>query len=269
MLHSFQALFVAVTAWMAGEPGNALDAGYRQMYNLEFAEAHKTFAQWIREYPADPLGPVSDAAAYLFSELDRLHILQGEFFMHDENFRSRQRLSPDPAARQAFEGRLAEAGRLIEQALQRNSNDVNALFAKVLMLGLRSDYDGLIEKKYLSSLSTTKAGRATAERLLALAPDFHDAWLAIGVENYLLSLKPMPVRWFLQLNGNSTDREIGLAKLKATAEGGRYLKPFAKLLLAVAALRANDRPRGRLLLQELSAEFPHNHLYTDELARLQ
>jgi len=61
-----------------------LDQGYRQMYNLQFAEAHQTFHQWQGLHPDDPMGPASDAAAYLFSEFDRLHILQSEFFVHDQ-----------------------------------------------------------------------------------------------------------------------------------------------------------------------------------------
>src|ERR1700686_4901520 len=40
-----------------------LDQGYRQMYNLKFDEAHRTFAAYERDHPADPLGTVSDAAA--------------------------------------------------------------------------------------------------------------------------------------------------------------------------------------------------------------
>ena len=266
MLHLATSLFLLVPA---ADPATALDAGYRQMYNLDFSAAHGSFAEWIKQHPADPLGPVSDAAAYLFAEFDRLHILQSEFFMHDENFRTSQRLSADLNVQQNFERRLAEGDRLVQLALSRNADDANALFAKVLMLGLRSDYEGLIEKKYLSSLSTTKTGRYTAEKLLSIDPNYHDAWLAIGVENYLLSLKPLPVRWFLQLHGNATDRDLGLAKLRVTAERGRYLKPFARLLLAVAALRDRDRARARTLLQDLSKEFPRNHLYAEELARLQ
>jgi len=51
-----------------------LDAGYLQMYNLQFDQAHRTFAEWRRLHPDDPMGPASDAAAYLFTEFDRLHI---------------------------------------------------------------------------------------------------------------------------------------------------------------------------------------------------
>src|ERR1041385_7978896 len=63
-----------------------LEAGYRQMYNLNFAKPHGPFHDWERLRPADPMGPVSDAAAYLFTEFDRLHILQSEFFTHDQHF---------------------------------------------------------------------------------------------------------------------------------------------------------------------------------------
>ena len=77
----------------------SLDEGYGQMYNLQFAQAHKTFQEWQREHPTDPMGPVSDAAAYLFTELERLHILQSEFFAEDTNFLSANKLAPDPQPR--------------------------------------------------------------------------------------------------------------------------------------------------------------------------
>ncbi len=51
------------------------------MYNLQFADAHRTFLEWEKSHPSDPIGPASNAAAYLFSEFDRLHVLQSEFFV--------------------------------------------------------------------------------------------------------------------------------------------------------------------------------------------
>jgi hypothetical protein len=251
-----------------GAPPGLLDTGFHQMYDLDFEGAHRTLAEWMKQHPEDPLGPVSDAAAYLFAEFERLHILESEFFLHDENFRTSRRLAPDAASAQAFERQLAQGRQLAGQVLARSPRDTNALFAQVLAYGLRSDYDALIEKKYLSSLNSTKSSRQLAEQLLAIDRTYADAWLAIGVENYLLSLKPLPVRWFLQWNGNATDKNLGLAKLRITAEKGRFLQPFARLLLAVAALRDNDKAQSRRILQSLAAEFPHNHLYSEELARL-
>ena len=48
------------------------------MYDLKFDEAHSVFSAWEQNHPADSLGPASNAAAYLFSELARLGALESE-----------------------------------------------------------------------------------------------------------------------------------------------------------------------------------------------
>jgi hypothetical protein len=135
--------------------------------------------------------------------------------------------------------------------------------------GLRGDYLALVEKRNMAALSTIKSSRALAEKLLSQDPSYYDAYLAIGVENYLLSVNPAPVRWFLRLTGARTDKEEGLAKLRLTAQHGHYLAPYARLLLAVAALRDHNPGRARSLLTGLADEFPRNPLYRRELSRIE
>jgi hypothetical protein len=238
------------------------------MYNLQFEAAHRSFMDWEKLHPDDPMGPTSDAAAYLFSELDRLGVLQFELFLDDEKFRERQKLAPDPSTRQAFDRALARSEQLAEGVLTRSPQDGNALLAKIMDLGMRSDYLALIEKKYLSSLKYTKSAGILAEELLAIHPSEYDAYLAVGVENYILGLKPAPVRWLLRIYGAQTDKDLGIEKLRLTAEKGHYLLPFARLLLAVAALRDKNRSQARELLAGLAREFPNNRLYQRELDRL-
>lgn len=245
-----------------------IDRGYREMYDLNFDDAHKTFAQWEHDHPDDPIGPVSNAAAYLFAEFDRLNILHSEFFTDNNLFHRRPKVTPDPTVRQAFDQELEKSAKLAGGILERLPEQADALFAKILTLGLRADYEALIERRDFDALKVIKASRATAEKLLTLQPNYYDAYLAVGVENYLFSLKPAPVRWFLQVGGAQTDREKGVEDLRLTAEKGRYLSPYARLLLAVAALRSKDIPRARDLLAGLAREFPHNRLYAQELGRL-
>jgi hypothetical protein len=137
-----------------------------------------------------------------------------------------------------------------------------------LTLGLRADYEALIERRDFDALKVIKSSRATAEKLLMIQPNYYDAYLAIGVENYLFSLKPAPMRWILQAGGAQTDHDRGVEDLRLTAEKGGYLNPYARLLLAVAALRDKDVPKARDLLSALTREFPHNRLYAQELAQL-
>ena len=238
------------------------------MYNLDFDQAHKTFAEFEQQHPDDPIGPVSNAAAYLFAEFDRLNILHSEFFVEDSLFKRRPRVIPDPAVHHAFDEELAKADQLANTLLSQSPQQLDAMFAKTLSLGLRADYMALIERRDLDSLKVIKNGRGIAEKLLSIEPAYYDAYLAIGVENYMLSLKPAPIRWFLQMNGAEADRERGLQNLRLTAEKGHYLNPYARLLLAVAALRNKDRAGARDILAELVREFPRNRLYAEELARL-
>lgn len=245
-----------------------LDTGFHQMYDLQFDAAHKTFAEYQRTHPEDPMGPVSDAAAYLFAEFDRLHVLESELFVDDGKYESRNKLTPDPNARRSFDNEINRSSKLADAVLARDPRNVNALFAKVMIAGLVGDYTAMIEKKDLKALSLVKDGRAQAENLLKIDPTCYDAYIAVGVENYLLSLKPAPVRWFLKFTGAQTDKQTGIEKLELTAAHGHYLKPYARMLLAVAALRDKDQAKARELLQGLSAQYPQNHLYAAELAKL-
>ena len=214
------------------------------------------------------MGPSSDAAAYLYSEFNRLGILQAELFADDEMLRKFRKPTPDPVAKKGFETSLARSERLADTILSHSPEHKNALFAKILNMGLRADYAGLIEKRLLSSLGFTKAGRLLAEKLLALDPTCYDAYLAIGAENYILGSSPAPVRWLLRLLGSQADKRHGIETLELTASRGQYLGPFARLLLAVAALRDKKVDEARELLEGLARDFPNNPLYTREAARL-
>ncbi len=270
-IHALCFILAQGTPSPAGPPAASptLEAGYHLMYNLQFEDAHKTFHEWERLHPDDPLAPSSDAAAYLFAEFDRLGVLQSELFVNDEKFNKSSKLAPDPAAKQQFENALAKSEHLADANLARSAKDSNVLFAKTLNLGLRSDYVGLIEKRYLASLSYMKSAGIMGDQLLAIDPSRYDAYLATGVENYMLGLNSAPVRWLLKIYGAQADKNQGIEKLKLTAEKGHFLLPFARLLLAVAALRDKDRNKARELLADLAREFPNNGLYARELSLLQ
>ncbi|MGA3316906.1 MAG: hypothetical protein ABSC64_10770 [Candidatus Korobacteraceae bacterium] len=246
-----------------------LDRGYRQMYSLDFPAAHAIFLSYQQTHPADPMGYVSNAAAYLFSEFDRLHILESDLFLNDKTFDGRKRPTPDPTVKMELEKELAKSDELVTRILAQKPDDENALFSQIMANGLRGDYAALIEKRNLASLGYMKTARAIALKLLAIDPTCYDAYLAIGVENYLLGINPAPIRWILRMAGAETDKQEGLQRLRLTADKGRYLAPFARLLLAVAALRDKDRQTARTLLAGLAKEFPGNQLYVTELARIQ
>jgi len=249
-------------------PSDELYRGWLKMYDLRFDEAHQIFNQWKQSHSADSLGPTSDAAAYLFSELARLGVLESQLFTDDTRFQDRAKVQPDPRMKTMFDREVQNADMLADSALRVRAADTNALFSKSLNLGLHADFASLIEKRDLAALKYTKDSRTYADQLTAIDPKAYDAFLGPGIENYLLSLKPAPLRVLLRMTGSLVDRQKGIEQLRLTAQFGHYLEPFAKLLLAVAAIRDNDRARARELLSELHNRFPNNPLYLRELNRL-
>ena len=247
---------------------SALEAGYRSVYNLQFDQAHRAFTEWQGQHPDDPMGPVSDAAVYLFSECDRLHILEVQFLPDDQKPAKSSQLTPDPAVKTQFEAALEKTRILSDAKLAKDPKDATAIFARILMDGLHGDYLALVEDKERDALKYLKQSRTLAETLIATNPDNYDAYLPIGVENYMTSLKSSAVRWFLRAGGAQTDKATGLKNLKIVAEKGHYLAPFAQVFLVIAAIHDHNKPKALELMEALAQQFPDNHVYNRELAQL-
>lgn len=256
----------AARATTTGSSG--LDRGFRQLYDLDFPGAQKEFESWEKENPENPMGPVAEAAGVLFSEFDRLGVLEAQFYENDSVFAARKKYEANPQQRARFEQCLNRAGELAKARLVRDPQDRDALLAMTLINGLRSDFAALIEKSNLASLHYTKEATMWAGKLLAADPTCYDAHLARGVSRYIVGSMAAPVRWILRLGGVSGDKAAGIAELQTTAANGQLLAPFARILLAIAYVREKNVPSARLLLASLQKEFPNNPLFGRELARL-
>ena len=248
---------------------SGLDQGFSGLYNLDFAGAQRDFAAWQQLHPDDPMGPVSEAAGFLFSEFNRLGVLEAQFYENDEAFAGRPKLTPDPTLREHFMAAIRRAEVLSRARLAKDPKDRDALFALTLSSGLQADYAALIEKRNLASLHFTKQASASAQQLLAVCPDCYDALLATGFSKYIIGSMAAPVRWILRMGGLPSDKQGGIADLQTTAEHGRYLAPFARILLSIAYVREKDNPRALRLLTGLHSDFPANTLFPRQITHLQ
>ena len=258
---------LAAVAGACAEP-TGLDRGFRHLYNLDFPGAQMEFESWERVNADNPMGPASEAAGILFSEFNRLGVLEAQFYEDDSSFAARKRYQPDPEQRARFEQELARAEQLAQARLNRDARDRDALLAMMLATGLHSDYAALIEKRNFASLHYAKDSSAWAGQLLAADPTCYDAHLAGGVTRYLVGSMSAPVRWLLRLGGVPGNKSGGITELETTATHGRLLAPFARILLAIAYVREKDLPHARDELALLQKDFPNNPLFGRELAHL-
>jgi hypothetical protein len=247
----------------------ALDRGFLGLYNLDFTGAQKNFYAWQSDHPDDPVGPVSEAAGYLFSEFNRLGVLEAQFFENDKAFGARSKPKPDPAVKAKFQTALDRSQVLAHSRLDKDPRDRDALFALTLGSGLQADYAALIEKRNLASLHFAKEASVWAQQLLAICDNCSDVLVATGFSKYIIGSMTAPVRWLLRMGGLPGDKQAGIADLQVTAQHGHYLKPFARILLAIAYVRDKDKPHAIELLSSLRMEFPGNTLFPREIDRLQ
>jgi hypothetical protein len=257
-----------LTPAFSDDKPNEIDQAFSRLYNFDFQGAHAALNRRISSNPEDPLPYAVRASADLFYELDRLSILEGEFFSDDKRIAEKKKAKPDPANRAQFFKALDDAQSHAQARLSTNPDDQNALFASCIATGVLGDYTALVEKKQISSLSLVKRSTAYAQRLLKLNPQYYDAYLTTGTTEYLIGSLPFFVRWFVKVDNINGSKDVGMKTVQLVARQGHYLKPFAKILLAIANLREKRPRESERLLIELSREFPENPLFKRELAQL-
>ncbi|MEP6534288.1 MAG: hypothetical protein ABJF23_03150 [Bryobacteraceae bacterium] len=245
-----------------------LDLAFDRLYDLDFAGANRLIDQHVANDPADPLSYAVRASALLFQELDRLQILEGEFFADDKRLIDKRKIKADPGLKDRFFKCIAQAQKSGEAKLAANPQDADALFTMALASGLTGDYSSLIEKRQLNSFSYYKEATGFAQRLLKAHPSFVDANLTTGFSEYLLGSLPFFAKWFVKIDGIEGSKLMAAEKMKSVARSGRYLKPFAKILLSIYYLREDQPSQARSFLTELSRDYPNNPLFKKELSKL-
>jgi hypothetical protein len=245
-----------------------LDAGFARLYELKFSEARRIFHDYIAGHPKEPMGQAALAASYLFEIFNEEGVFTSSFFLNDKTLLGGVTRPANPAQQAAFLAANGRARQMAQARLNTDARDPDGLFVLTLANGMEADYDALIVKRQLASLSLLHQTKKTANVLLAVNPQASDAYLALGAANYIIGCLPGYKRFFLRLGGIRGDRETGMRQLSRAAHHGHYLKPFAKAMLALAALREKQPGLARKLFGELHAEFPENDVFASELAKL-
>jgi hypothetical protein len=252
----------------ASQPAT-IDDALHSLYDFDFPSAHATLDSYIAAHPQEALPYAFRGAAYLFSELDRLKVLESEFLTDDDRLVEKTRAQPDPAIRKQFLQAVDDAQKRAGAVLKTNPNDRDALFAMCVVSGVSTDYMALVEKRQISSLSPAKKANAYAQRLLKLDPKFYDAYLTAGFSEYMVGSLPFFIRWFIHFDNVDGDKQRGVHNLELVAREGHYLRPLAKVFLGIIDLREKKPQEARQLLAELVHDYPRNPLYRKELDKLQ
>jgi hypothetical protein len=257
-----------VTAAWVANPATPVEQGFHLLYQLKFTEAREQFTAAQRAQPDDPLGFSAEAASYLFEEFHGQGVLTSEFFLDDKTLLGGITGQPNKALGDSFHAAVDKAQKLGQAKVDKDANDASGLLALTMASGMLADYSSLIEKKQMATLHLLTASEGYAQRLLAVDSGAGDAYVALGISNYILASLPSYKRFFLRIGGVHGDKSTGMHQLEQAVATGHYLQPYAELLLALTCLREKQPQRAQALLAHLVSEFPQNPLFARELAKM-
>jgi hypothetical protein len=253
----------------AGVPTNpSLDDSFHLMYELRFDAARVRLGSCRAADPAEPLCYAAEAASYLFEQFNQKGILTSAFFLNDDLLLGGVAGALDKERDDAFLATNQRARKMAETRLIKSPQHPGALLTLALTDGMQGDFEALIRKRQLQSLSFIRRAENEANALLRVEPDNGDAYVALGAANYIIGCLPAYKRFVLWFGGIHGDREAGIAQLQIAVARGRYLQPLAKTMLALAAEREHQFDLACNLFADLNGEFPANPVFEHELSLL-
>lgn len=242
-------------------------AGLDHFYNLEYQEAISDFQQAIKGDPDNPYFYNFLANTYLFQELRRVGALEGNLYDASNSFLQKKKPEPDPAVIQKMKENLAKAREICQARLEKNPNDVEALYVLGATYGVEGNYDFTILKSWYEALGAGNKANDLHEKVLKLDPNYQDAKLIPGVYQYIVGSIPGGVKWLAFLFGYHGSKQKGVRLLQAAMTKGKLTTSDAAFLLAIIYTREKHYDYTRKLLHSLSQFYPRNPLLPLEISR--
>ncbi len=256
MRHTFRLLFTAaallfVPAKIPAQlnSGNAdpeidpkVQRGIELLYNLEFEGAEREFADIVRLRPDHPVG-------YFFRAMAQWWRILSNF--------------DDESQDQKFYDMLDSVVDMCDKRLEKNSNDVTAMFFKGGAVGFRGRLRAN-RGKWVGAANDGMVALPLVRKAYELDPNNYDVLLGIGIYNYYADLIPeqypivKPLMFFFP-NG---DRKKGLEQLRIAAERAKYASVEANyFLMQNYFMFEKDYPKSYEIAKKLNARFPRNPVF--------
>ncbi|MGH9971125.1 MAG: hypothetical protein ACREBG_25485 [Pyrinomonadaceae bacterium] len=240
-------------------------SGLEALYNLDYEKARKDFGEIVRLYPDNPTGPQLLAARVWIKTLYESRRLQSSLYS-SESFYSKGDDQVDPKIVAEFRSLTREAKRFAEARLKKNPRDVEALDSLAAAAGLKASFEEAVERRHFAALRDGSEAVDRHRDVLKLDPQFVDAYLTIGLYDYVVGSLPLPVRLLAGIAGARGSKKRGLAAIERVAKEGRWSRDDAKSLLILLYTREKRFADVLTLARELSAKYPRNYLFRLEAA---
>ena len=238
--------------------------GYEALYNLDYDGARKRFREMIQLAPDNPAGPQCFAASLWVEQLNQSWELKATLYSTKAYTEGKRK--SDPAQAAEFRKWIRQTKTLAQAKLRKDPHDVEALYFLGAAQGLDAAYAAAVEKKYRAALSSGSDAVDRHKEVLKLVPDFHDAELTIGLQNYIVGSLPLPLKMIAGTMGVRGSKKRGLETLERVTVEGHWARDLARVLLVDLYKREKRWSDAVATARVLSEKYPRNYLFKLQMA---
>jgi len=221
--------------------------GFNAVYNIDYKTARERFLQMTRVAPDHPAGYV-----YLANNLWLETLYQGRR-LTTSVYTGGSFYSQEKDEDQVDQKRDREFNDLIRQALAatrarlvKNSKDVEALYYNASALGIRAAYGTSVKRSFARSISDANDSVQIQRQVIKLDPEYVDAYLSIGLYEYVIDSLPFGWRVLARFAGLKGSKSKGIEHLELVTRQGKYTADDARVvLLGIYSKRINSTARSR------------------------
>jgi len=248
--------------------------GHEAMYNLDSATAVAKFEEIRKRAPHHPAGDLYLATALWLGHLNKTRRLQTGLYGSGSSFYAGASAAKedaegdavDPGLDRAFRERMAQAKTKALALVAKNKNDADALYYLGSYYGVMAGYEASTARKFFSAMRNGSRCVDAHEKVLKLKPDYYDAYLSIGVYDYIVGSLPFSYKFLASMVGVRGNKKRGITRLQTIIEKNAVTDDDARILL-VAIYRNEKRYDDALsLLEQLSSKYPNSYLLKLERA---
>jgi tetratricopeptide (TPR) repeat protein len=242
--------------------------GYEHFYDLDYPGAIERFERFHAGHPGDPQGTVLLLEAVIFQELYRQDLLDTTFYANDGFLTGRHATEEDANKRDRI---MALADETVNEAnwrLEKNPNDVDALYARGWSRALKCAYVAMVERGYGSGFRLATKAKDDCARVLQLDPNYVDAKLVVGIYEYVVGALPLPFKLLIGFVGITGSKSRGLEMLTDDGKRGIVTNIEARTAIALFLRRESRYKEAIQVIRGLKANYPRDYLFWLEEANL-
>ena len=243
-------------------------AGFEHFYNLDYEGAMQRFEEVLRAHPQDPMAVSYVLMDTVFRELYRQDLLDTTYYAHEHFLSSGHKSDVPPAIRQQVDQLTDRAVSLADERIKANPNDKDAYFARGYARGMHAAWMTLVDHSFTGAARQGLSSRNDSEQVLKLDPNYADAKMAVGIQQFAVASLPRFVRMLVGIAGVGGNKEQGLALLRDAAAHGTATRVESQTAMSLFLRHDHRYQEAYAVAQGLAKQYPHDFLFRLEEANL-